>query len=174
MALRLKYAGWPEEAIEVADGIGPSLDAAVEGAPGPCSPCPPTPRCSSCERCSQTAASPPSTGNELLPRSPAHLTEAAIWQDVEFGSYAADLALWEELAAAADGPVVELGAGSGRVSLAAGRKGVPMVALERDPELVEELRLRADGAAGDGAHRRRSRPDDLTRRPSPSRLALCR
>jgi UDP-N-acetylmuramyl tripeptide synthase len=34
MALRLKYAGWPEEAIEVVPGIGPSLDAAVAGADG--------------------------------------------------------------------------------------------------------------------------------------------
>jgi UDP-N-acetylmuramyl tripeptide synthase len=34
MALRLKYAGWPEEAIEVRDGIGPSLDEAVSEAPG--------------------------------------------------------------------------------------------------------------------------------------------
>ncbi|HET9197494.1 MAG TPA: Mur ligase family protein [Solirubrobacterales bacterium] len=34
MALRLKYAGWPEEAIEVVDGIGPSLDAALAGADG--------------------------------------------------------------------------------------------------------------------------------------------
>ena len=34
MALRLKYAGWPEAAIEVVPGIGPSLDAAVDGAPG--------------------------------------------------------------------------------------------------------------------------------------------
>jgi lipid II isoglutaminyl synthase (glutamine-hydrolysing) len=34
MALRLKYAGWPEEAIEVVPGIGASLDAAVAGAPG--------------------------------------------------------------------------------------------------------------------------------------------
>jgi lipid II isoglutaminyl synthase (glutamine-hydrolysing) len=33
MALRLKYAGWPEEAIEVRDGIAPSLDEAVSGAP---------------------------------------------------------------------------------------------------------------------------------------------
>jgi UDP-N-acetylmuramyl tripeptide synthase len=32
MALRLKYAGWPEEAIEVAPGIGASLDSAVAGA----------------------------------------------------------------------------------------------------------------------------------------------
>ncbi|HET9676886.1 MAG TPA: MurT ligase domain-containing protein, partial [Solirubrobacterales bacterium] len=34
MALRLKYAGWPEEAIEVVPGIGASLDAAVAGAKG--------------------------------------------------------------------------------------------------------------------------------------------
>jgi UDP-N-acetylmuramyl tripeptide synthase len=34
MALRLKYAGWPEEAIEVVPGIESSLDAAVAGAQG--------------------------------------------------------------------------------------------------------------------------------------------
>ncbi|HYG96273.1 MAG TPA: Mur ligase family protein, partial [Solirubrobacterales bacterium] len=34
MALRLKYAGWPAETIEVVPGIGASLDAAVEGAQG--------------------------------------------------------------------------------------------------------------------------------------------
>ena len=33
MALRLKYAGWPEEAIEVIDPIEGSLDAAVAAAP---------------------------------------------------------------------------------------------------------------------------------------------
>jgi UDP-N-acetylmuramyl tripeptide synthase len=34
MALRLKYAGWPEERIEVIPGIGASLDAAVAGSQG--------------------------------------------------------------------------------------------------------------------------------------------
>jgi lipid II isoglutaminyl synthase (glutamine-hydrolysing) len=34
MALRLKYAGWPEEAIEVVPGIETSLDAAVAGSEG--------------------------------------------------------------------------------------------------------------------------------------------
>ena len=34
MALRLKYAGWSEEAIEVVPAIGASLDAAVAGAEG--------------------------------------------------------------------------------------------------------------------------------------------
>jgi UDP-N-acetylmuramyl tripeptide synthase len=33
MAVRLKYAGWPEGAIEVAEPIGPSLDRAVRSAP---------------------------------------------------------------------------------------------------------------------------------------------
>jgi lipid II isoglutaminyl synthase (glutamine-hydrolysing) len=33
MALRLKYAGWPEEAIEVMEPIAGSLDAAVAAAP---------------------------------------------------------------------------------------------------------------------------------------------
>lgn len=34
MALRLKYAGWPEDAIVVTEGIEPSLDEAVAAAPG--------------------------------------------------------------------------------------------------------------------------------------------
>jgi hypothetical protein len=33
MALRLKYAGWPEEAIEVVGPIRQSLDQAVAAAP---------------------------------------------------------------------------------------------------------------------------------------------
>jgi UDP-N-acetylmuramyl tripeptide synthase len=33
MAVRLKYAGWPAAAIEVADGVAGSFDRAVEGAP---------------------------------------------------------------------------------------------------------------------------------------------
>ena len=33
MALRLKYAGWPDEAIEVIEPIGSSLDDAVTAAP---------------------------------------------------------------------------------------------------------------------------------------------
>jgi lipid II isoglutaminyl synthase (glutamine-hydrolysing) len=35
MALRLKYAGWPADAIEVESAIEPSLDRAVAGASGP-------------------------------------------------------------------------------------------------------------------------------------------
>jgi SAM-dependent methyltransferase len=81
----------------------------------------------------------------LLPRFPRPLSEAAIWQDVEFGSYAADLPLWEQLAREAGGTVVELGAGSGRVTLHLARAGYEVLAVERDRELAEELERRGEG-----------------------------
>jgi SAM-dependent methyltransferase len=67
------------------------------------------------------------------------MTSAGIWQEVEFGSYGADLPIWVELAEAADGPVVELGAGAGRVSLHLAGHGYEVVALERDLDLIREL-----------------------------------
>jgi SAM-dependent methyltransferase len=70
--------------------------------------------------------------------------EAAIWQDVEFGAYAADLPLWLELARAADGPALELGTGVGRVALHLAERKLEVIALERDPDLVGELRRRAE------------------------------
>jgi SAM-dependent methyltransferase len=76
--------------------------------------------------------------------TPVRAPEAAVWQDVEFGAYEADLPLWSELAADAGGPVLELGAGAGRFSLHLAGQGVSVMALERDPELCAELRRRAD------------------------------
>jgi precorrin-6B methylase 2 len=67
------------------------------------------------------------------------LTDNAIWQLVEFGSYTADLLLWRELAGAADGPVLELGAGAGRVSLDLAEAGAEVIALERDGEVAAQL-----------------------------------
>jgi SAM-dependent methyltransferase len=74
---------------------------------------------------------------------------APIWHDVECGAYAADLPLWEELADAAGGPILELGAGTGRVALHLARRGHAVTALERDADLLAELRRRADA---DGLH----------------------
>jgi SAM-dependent methyltransferase len=74
---------------------------------------------------------------------------AAIWHDVECGAYDADLALWEELAAAAGGPILELGCGTGRVSLHLARRGHEVIGLDRDLELIASLRGRSDGLAVD-------------------------
>lgn len=71
------------------------------------------------------------------------LGAATIWHDVECGSYAVDLPLWEELAGAADGPVLELGCGTGRVCLHLARRGHAVIGLDSDPELVLALRERA-------------------------------
>ena len=70
-----------------------------------------------------------------------------IWHDVECADYMGDLALWVEVASEAKGPVLELGSGTGRVALRLARAGIKVVALDRSPELLAELRRRA-GEAG--------------------------
>jgi SAM-dependent methyltransferase len=79
----------------------------------------------------------------LIPRPSGALVEEAIWQDVEYGSYDADLAIWADLASRARGPVLEIGAGSGRVSLHLARQGFPVAAAEADERLAAELDDRA-------------------------------
>jgi SAM-dependent methyltransferase len=68
------------------------------------------------------------------------MTAPAIWQEVEFGSYGADLPVWVELAESADGPVAELGAGAGRVALHLAGHGHEVIAVEQDAALATELR----------------------------------
>jgi SAM-dependent methyltransferase len=67
------------------------------------------------------------------------------WHDVENASYDADLFLWRELAAAADGPILDLGAGTGRVSADLAARGHALVALDANPELLAVLDERAPG-----------------------------
>jgi SAM-dependent methyltransferase len=72
--------------------------------------------------------------------------ELAVWHDVECGSYAADLPLWEELAAgAAGGEVLDLGCGTGRVALHLARRGHPVVGVDVEAELLEVLAARGAG-----------------------------
>ncbi|MGN6276470.1 MAG: class I SAM-dependent methyltransferase [Solirubrobacterales bacterium] len=68
---------------------------------------------------------------------------AVIWHDVECGSYDADLRLWEELAEGCDGPVLDLGCGTGRVALHLARRGHRVIGVDRDHELTPELAERA-------------------------------
>jgi SAM-dependent methyltransferase len=72
-----------------------------------------------------------------------------IWHDLECGAYEQDLPLWFELAAAfASAPgrrVLDVGAGTGRVSLALARVGHEVLALDLDRELLAALTERARG-----------------------------
>jgi SAM-dependent methyltransferase len=87
-----------------------------------------------------------------------------IWHDVECGSYAADLPLWRELAAAAGGPVLDVGAGTGRVAVDLHRRGFEVHALDVDAALLAALRDRAPGVP---THVADARDFDL-----PARFAL--
>ena len=74
------------------------------------------------------------------------LDSEVIWHDVENGAYDADLATWLELATEAGGPLLELGAGTGRVARGLASRGFDVVALDSEPELVDELAKRAAAA----------------------------
>jgi SAM-dependent methyltransferase len=64
-----------------------------------------------------------------------------MWHDLECAGYVEDLPLWRELAG--DGPVLDLGCGTGRVALDLAARGVPVVGLDVDEVLLDELRRRA-------------------------------
>ena len=66
-----------------------------------------------------------------------------LWHDLECGSYVEDLAVWRELAGVAGGPILDVGAGTGRVTLDLARAGHEVVALDLDPALLAALRERA-------------------------------
>src|SRR6185312_377515 len=65
-----------------------------------------------------------------------------VWHDVECASYVEDLPLWRSLAAEYGDPVLDVGAGTGRVTLDLARAGYRVTALDRDAELLAELERR--------------------------------
>jgi SAM-dependent methyltransferase len=84
------------------------------------------------------------------------LTAAAIWHDVECASYDADLPLWRELAAQTGGPVLDLGCGTGRVTLDLAARGHDVTGLDCEPSFIaalagraRERRLRVRAETGD-------------------------
>ena len=64
-----------------------------------------------------------------------------VWHELECGAYRADLELWRSLAATAPaGPILDVGAGTGRVCLELARAGRELTAVDRDLELLDALR----------------------------------
>ena len=67
-------------------------------------------------------------------------SNAAIWHQLECGSYTADLCLWRELARLhPDTPILDIGAGTGRVSIDLARSGRELIALDNEQLLLQEL-----------------------------------
>jgi SAM-dependent methyltransferase len=66
-----------------------------------------------------------------------------VWHDLECGSYRADLSLWRELAERHGDPILDIGAGTGRVALDLARAGHRVTALEVHPDLLGALQGRA-------------------------------
>ncbi len=71
------------------------------------------------------------------------MSAAVIWHDLECGAYRADIGLWLSLAAQHGSPVLDVGAGTGRVALELARAGHRVTALDADGELLAELARRA-------------------------------
>jgi SAM-dependent methyltransferase len=69
----------------------------------------------------------------------------ALWHYLECGEYVEDLPLWRELADHAGGRVLDVGAGTGRVTIDLLARGVEVVALEVAAPLMGALGDRAAG-----------------------------
>jgi SAM-dependent methyltransferase len=62
-----------------------------------------------------------------------------VWHRVEHGGYDADLPVWRALAAEADGRILDLGAGMGRVAADLAARGHDVTALDTEAELLQGL-----------------------------------
>src|SRR5215213_75822 len=68
----------------------------------------------------------------------------AIWQDIEWGSYDADMDLWHELARGRHS-VLDLGCGAGRVAVPLAAEGYAVTGVDSQEALLDEMRFRAAG-----------------------------
>lgn len=105
------------------------------------------------------------------PRAPE---AEVVFHDAECGGYRADLGLWAALGGelAQSDPILDLGAGTGRVALPLARAGHRVIAVERDPLLAAELRRRAGQQGFNGLEVLEANARDLPPLPGPVSLAL--
>jgi len=79
----------------------------------------------------------------------------------EHAHYAPDLPMWRAVAARLGGPVLDLGAATGRVAIPLAEDGLEVWAVDADPHMLAELAQRAATAGPDVAQRIRTVPADL-------------
>jgi SAM-dependent methyltransferase len=77
---------------------------------------------------------------------------AALWHDLECGGYVDDLPSWRSLAGETGGPVLDVGAGTGRVTLDLAAQGFDVVALDREAALLAALEHRVRRLAVETAY----------------------
>lgn len=86
---------------------------------------------------------------QLAPKAPALsdlYAPIADLYDLAYGDFLDDVAFYENLARAADGPVLELGVGSGRVSLPLAEAGFDVVGIDTSPAMLAQARRRLAAA----------------------------
>ena len=76
-------------------------------------------------------------------RTAAARAAEVLWHELECGCYRADLPLWRELADREGGPILDIGAGTGRVSTVLADAGHEVVAVDVDETLLGALEERA-------------------------------
>ena len=113
------------------------------------------------------------------PAPPTPVADAlARLYDVDLVEDPGDLDLYLALAARAEGPVLELAAGTGRLAVPLAEAGHDVTAVDLDPAMLARLRRRTRAAGGRrpaGRSRRSSRrtcSTSTTRRPARTRLAF--
>src|ERR671911_1055470 len=57
-----------------------------------------------------------------------------------------DIAFWERMAAAVDGPVLELGCGTGRVAIPVAKAGATVVGIDRSASMLARGRMKVKRA----------------------------
>ena len=81
------------------------------------------------------SASRPTTGYHAPPRGPLDVSLADVYR-LDFGQRDADLPTWAALAAATNGPVLDVGCGDGRATRALAAAGRAVLGLDEDPRFV--------------------------------------
>ncbi len=100
-----------------------------------------------------------------------HYADAALY-DYEYRRRRADVTFYRELAREHPGPILELGAGSGRVTVALARDGHDVVAIDQSPAMLARLRSRVEALPPATKARVKIVPGDLRSLAVPGTVGL--